>query len=91
MIFVGGTAGVVAHLMFPDIPEAIAVGSMLAAVPGATIKAPIGLTFIAVLAVGLGPLTAAPVVIAVATSYLTTSAVVGVIRSRRVEVPEPHA
>jgi H+/Cl- antiporter ClcA len=91
MLFVGGTAGVVAHLLFPDIPEAIAVGSMLAAVPGATIKAPIGLTLIAVLAVGLGPLTAAPVVIAVATAYLTTSVVVGLIRSRRVDVPEPHA
>ena len=91
MLFVGGTAGVVAHLMFPDIPYAIAVGSMLAAVPGATIKAPIGLTFIAVLAVGLGPLTAAPVVIAVATAYLTTSSVVALIKSRRVEVPEPHA
>ena len=91
MLFVGGTAGVVVHLMFPDVPDAIAVGCMLAAVPGATIKAPIGLTFIAVLAVGLGPLTAAPVVIAVAASYVTTSAVVALIRSRRVEVPEPHA
>ena len=91
MLFVGGTAGVVAHLMFPDIPYAIAVGCMLAAVPGATIKAPIGLTFIAVLAVGLGPLTAAPVVIAVAMAYLTTSIIVALIRSQRVEVPEPHA
>jgi H+/Cl- antiporter ClcA len=91
MLFVGGTAGVVVHLTFPDIPYAIAVGCMLAAVPGATIKAPIGLTFIAVLAVGLGPLTAAPVAIAVAASYLTTSAVVALITSRRVEVPEPHA
>lgn len=91
MLFVGGTAGVVVHLMFPDIPYAIAVGCMLAAVPGATIKAPIGLTFIAVLAVGLGPLTAAPVVIAVAAAYVTTSAVVALIESRRIEVPEPHA
>ena len=91
MLFVGGTAGVVVHLMFPDIPYAIAVGCMLAAVPGATIKAPIGLTFIAVLAVGLGPLTAAPVIIAVATAYLTTSVVVGLIKSRRVEVPDPPA
>ncbi len=91
MLFVGGTAGVVAHLMFPDIPYAIAVGSMLAAVPGATIKAPIGLTFIAVLAVGLGPLTAAPVIVAVAVAYLTTSTVVALIKARRVEVPEPHA
>ena len=77
--------------MFPDIPYAIAVGSMLAAVPGSTIKAPIGLTFIAVLAVGLGPLTAAPVIVAVAVAYLTTSTVVALITSRRVEVPEPHA
>ena len=91
MLFVGGTAGVVAHLIIPDIPYAIAVGCMLAAVPGATIKAPIGLTFIAVLAVGLGPLTAAPVVIAVAMAYLTTSIIVALIRSQRVEVPEPHA
>ena len=91
MLFVGGTAGTVIHLLIPDIPYAIAVGSMLAAVPGATIKAPIGLTFIAVLAVGLGPLTAAPVVIAVATSYLITAAVVALVRSRQVEVPEPHA
>ncbi len=48
MLFVGGTAGVMIHLAIPDIPYAIAVGAMLAAVPGATIKAPIGLTFIAV-------------------------------------------
>ena len=87
MLFVGGTAGTVIHLLIPDIPYAIAVGSMLAAVPGATIKAPIGLTFIAVLAVGLGPLTAAPVVIAVATSYLMTAAVVALVRSRRWRSP----
>ena len=91
MLFVGGTAGVVVHLMFPDIPYAIAVACMLAAVPGATIKAPIGLTFIAVLAVGLGPLTAAPVILAVATAYLTTTVVVALVRSRQVEVPAPHA
>ncbi len=91
MLFVGGTAGVIIHLLIPDIPYAIAVGSMLAAVPGATIKAPIGLTFIAVLAVGLGPLTAAPVAIAVATAYLLTAVVVSQIRSRRVAVPQPHA
>jgi H+/Cl- antiporter ClcA len=91
MLFVGGTAGVVVHLMFPDVPYAMAVACMLAAVPGATIKAPIGLMFIAVLAVGLGPLTAAPVIVAVAVAYLTTTSVVALVRSRHVEVPEPHA
>jgi H+/Cl- antiporter ClcA len=90
MLFVGGTAGVIVHLMFPDIPYAVAVSAMMVAVPGAVIKAPIGLTFIAVLSVGLGPLTTAPVAIAVATSYITTSAVVALMRARRTDVPEAH-
>ena len=64
---------------------------MLAAVPGATIKAPIGLTFIAVLSIGLGPLTAAPVAIAVVTSHLLTAAVVALLRAHWTEVPVVHA
>ncbi len=91
MLFVGGTAGVMIHLAIPGIPYAIAVGAMLAAVPGATIKAPIGLTFIAVLSIGLGPLTAAPVAIAVVTSHLVTAAVVAMLRGRKAELPAAHA
>ncbi len=91
MLFVGGTAGVVIHLLVPDIPYVVAVSVMLAAVPGAIIRAPIGLTFIAVLSVGLGPLTAAPVGIGVATSHITTAAVVSFLQSRRAEVPDAHA
>ncbi len=90
MLFVGGTAGVVIHLLIPDIPYAIAVGAMLAAVPGAVIKAPIGLMLIAVLSVGLGPLTAAPVAIAVVTSHLLTAGIVAKLRARRMGVPEVH-
>jgi len=90
MLFVGGTAGVMVHLMFPDIPYAIAVGCMLAGVPGGYIKAPIGLTAIAMLSIGLGPVTTAPVAIAVVTSYLLTTAVVTAIRSR-VAVHPIHA
>ena len=91
MLFVGGTAGVVAHLLFPGIPYAIAVGCMLAAVPGAYIKAPIGLTAIAMLSIGLGPVTTAPVAIAVVTSYLLTATVLAIIRARRVTVAAVHA
>lgn len=91
MLFVGGTAGVVVHLLFPGIPYAIAVGCMLAAVPGARIKAPIGLTAIAMLSIGLGPVTTAPVAIAVVTSYLLTAAVLAALRARRVAVPPVHA
>ena len=91
MLFVGGTAGAMIHLAFPDIPYAIAVGAMLAAVPGATIKAPVGLTFIAVLSIGLGPLTAAPVAIAVVTAHMLTAAVAAALRGRRAELPAAHA
>ena len=90
MLFVGGTAGVIVHLVFPGIPYAIAVGCMLAAVPGAFIKAPIGLTAIAMLSIGLGPVTTAPVAIAVVTSYLLTTAILRMIRAR-VAVPPVHA
>lgn len=91
MLFVGGTAGVIIHLAIPEVPYVVAVSSMLVAVPGAIIKAPIGLTFIAVLSVGLGPLTAAPVAVAVATSYITTAGVIAFLRAHRAEVPEAHA
>ena len=88
MLFVGGTAGVMIHLTIPDIPYAIAVGAMLAATPGAVIKAPIGLAIIAVLSVGLGPLTAAPVIIAVVTSHLLTTGIVTALKARRASVPD---
>jgi H+/Cl- antiporter ClcA len=90
MLFVGGTAGVLVHQVLPGIPHAVAVGCMLAGVPAATIKAPLGLAAIAALSIGLGPVTLAPVVAAVATSHLLTAAVVNVITSRR-EVPAVHA
>ena len=90
MLFVGGTAGVIVHLIFPGIPYAIAVGCMLSAVPGAFIKAPIGLTLIASLSIGLGPVTTAPVAIAVVTANLLTSAVLAAVR-RRTAIPTVHA
>ncbi len=90
MLFVGGTAGVIAHQLFPSIPFAIAVGCMLSAVPGATIRAPLGLTAIAALSVGLGPVTTAPVAAAVVTAHVVTAAVVRLIKART-PVPAVHA
>ncbi len=82
MLFVGGTAGVIAHQLLPSIPYAIAVGCMLSAVPGATIRAPLGRTAIAALPVGLGPVTTAPVAIAVVTANVTTAFVVRLMQAR---------
>ncbi len=75
MIFIGGTAGVIVHLLFPEIPFALAVSCMLAAVPGSYLRAPISMTFIAVGAVALDARTAAPVAVAVLTSYLLVGTV----------------
>ena len=71
LIFMGGTSGVVVHLIVPDIPEALAVSCMLAAVPGSYLNAPVSMTFIAAIAVSLDPRTIAPVAVAVITAYLT--------------------
>ncbi|MGA7688426.1 MAG: chloride channel protein [Jiangellales bacterium] len=90
MLFVGGTAGVIAHQLFPSIPYAIAVGCMLSAVPGATIRAPLGLTAIASLSIGLGPVTTAPVAVAVVTAHVLTSAIVRLMQTRT-SVPAVHA
>ena len=47
---------------------------------------PVGLTAIAMLSVGLGPVTTAPVAAAVVTSYLIFAAVTAIVR-RRIAVP----
>jgi H+/Cl- antiporter ClcA len=73
LIFMGGTAGVIVHLAVPEIPYALAVSCMLAAVPGSYLKAPVSLAFIAVIAMHLGPESVAPIVVAVVTAYLLVS------------------
>ena len=73
LIFIGGTAGVVVHLVFPDIPFGLALSCMLAAVPGSYLRAPLSLTFIAAIALSLGAETIAPVAVAVITSYVVVS------------------
>ena len=75
LIFMGGTAGIMVYLVFPDIPVALAVSCMLAAVPGSFLRAPISMVFIAVIALALGAETTAPVAVAVATSYLVIAGV----------------
>ena len=73
MIFIGGTSGLLVHTIFPDIPIALAVGAMLAAVPGAFLNAPLSLILIAIGTVGIGPDALIPVAIAVATAHITIS------------------
>ncbi len=91
MMFIGGLSGVIASLIFPEIPAALAVSCMLAAVPGSYLQAPIGMTFIAAVAVALDPRTTAPVAVAVITSYLIISTVRYLLKKRRDALAAPAA
>lgn len=69
-LFIGGTAGIIAGLIFPDIPPALAVAAMTAAVPGATIGAPVSFILLGAGVVGVGIGGLAPVGVAVVTAHL---------------------
>lgn len=72
-LFIGGAAGVAAHVIVPELPPAMALSCLLVAVPGATIKAPFSMALLAALTVGVGPIEVAPAAVAVLTAYLVTA------------------
>jgi H+/Cl- antiporter ClcA len=73
-IFLGGTAGLLVHSIFPGIPIALCVGGMLAAVPGAFLNAPLALIIIAAGTVRLQPEALIPIGIAVVVAHTSMSA-----------------
>lgn len=74
MLFIGGTAGMVVHQLFPEVPAALAVAAMIAAVPGASIGAPVSFILIGVGTVGIGVEGLPAIGIAVIVSHLGASA-----------------
>ncbi len=72
-LFIGGTAGLSVHALFPDIPIALAFSCMLVALPGVSIGAPFSMVFLAALTVGVGAVETAPAAVAVLTAYTLTS------------------
>ena len=73
MLFIGGTAGIAAHLLVPGLPEGLAFATMFAGVLGAIVAAPFSLIVLAALTTQIGTLQLAPVAIAVLTAYLAVS------------------
>jgi H+/Cl- antiporter ClcA len=49
MLFIGGTAGITAHVLIPGLPEALAFTAMFAASPGSQVAAPSSLLLLAVI------------------------------------------
>lgn len=70
ILFIGGTAGILIHVLIPDIPAALSVAALAAAVPGATIGAPVSFILLGAGVVGVGIQGIAPVGIAVITAHL---------------------
>ena len=73
MLFIGGTAGMTAHVLIPGLPEGLAFTAMFAALPGALVAAPFSLILLAALTTQIGTLQIAPVAVAVLTAYLAVS------------------
>jgi len=74
-LFIGGTAGVLVHQVFPGIPLGLAFTCMLAAVPGALVSAPFALVLLAAFMTQVGTLQTAPILIAVVTAFLAMESV----------------
>jgi H+/Cl- antiporter ClcA len=73
MLFVGATLGSAVNLAFPQIPLGLAVGCLMAAVPGAIVPIPLALAVIVVAVVGLSPMNTIPVLMASLTSFAVAS------------------
>jgi len=72
-IFLGGTAGLLVHSIFPNLPIALCVGAMLAAVPGAFLNAPLSLIIIAAGTIRLEPEALVPIAFAVVIAHTLMS------------------
>jgi H+/Cl- antiporter ClcA len=73
--FIGGTAGIAVHVLFPAVPLGLVFSCLLAAVPGALVAAPFSLALGVVFFTRLGALQTAPVLIAVITAFLAVEGV----------------
>ncbi len=71
--FIGGTAGIAANMIVPDLPIALAFTAMLAAVPAAIVPAPFTMVLLAGLLTGVGILQFTPILIAVVVAYILIS------------------
>jgi H+/Cl- antiporter ClcA len=75
IMFIGGLTGIAVNAIFPDLPIGLTFTCMLAAVPGAIVAAPFTMVLLAAILTQVGALQTAPILIAVATAYLTVAGI----------------
>jgi len=74
-LFIGGTAGVLVHQVFPSVPLGLAFTCLLAAVPGSVAPTPFSMVLLTAFLTQVGALQTAPILIAVITALLTMEGV----------------
>ena len=82
-LFIGGTAGVLVHQVFPGVPLGLAFSCMLAAVPGSLAPVPFSMVLMAAFLTEVGALQTAPILIAVVTALLATEGVKYLVSTRK--------
>lgn len=75
LLFIGGGLGAVLHLAVDDVPLALAVTAMMAAVPAAVIPVPLGLAMFVVLLSGIGATESTPIFVAAVISMMASKAI----------------
>jgi H+/Cl- antiporter ClcA len=88
MLFIGGTAGVIVHLLVPGIPLGLAFTCMLAAVPGSIVAAPFSLVLLTAVLTQVGALQTSPILIAVTTAFLSIAGIKLLVARRRATAPD---
>jgi H+/Cl- antiporter ClcA len=73
MLFIGGTGGIIVNILIPGLPIGLTFTCMLVAVPGSVVNAPFSLVLLMAILTQVGTVQSTPVMIAVATSFLTIS------------------
>jgi len=82
-LFIGGTAGVIVHQVFPSVPLGLALPCLLAAVPGSIAPVPFSMVLLVAFLTQVGALQTGPILIAVITALLTMEGVKYLISIRK--------
>jgi H+/Cl- antiporter ClcA len=74
-LFIGGTAGMTVHALFPSVPLGLAFTCVMAAVPGGLVSAPFSFVLMVAFLTRVGALQTAPILLAVITAFLIVGGV----------------
>jgi H+/Cl- antiporter ClcA len=77
LLFVGSCIGSIIHLIFPQIPLALALGCMIVAVPAAIVPIPLALAVIGIIVVGVPFIDALPIFLSALVAFSITHGLVG--------------